>query len=35
MNWHDRIESIGCMIVTTLGFGLEIMVRRTFAKYTC
>jgi hypothetical protein len=35
MNWHDEIKDIEYMIVATLGFSLEVIVRRTFEKYTC
>lgn len=35
MNWHDRIENIECMIVVIIGLNLEMMVKRTIAKYTC
>jgi hypothetical protein len=35
MNWYDTIENIKWMIVATLSFGLEMMVKRTFGKCTC
>jgi len=33
MNWHDEIKDIECIIVATLGFSLEVIVRNLWKIY--